>query len=330
MGHTIQYTPVQERSHAVSGTSERPIPAASETGRNGQEQMASDSDCHSDCHDDGACRVQDAHTSLPLWSRPAMRSVADGIFRPGGLALTDRIAMLAGVLPGWRIADIGCGQGASVLHLRQRYGACAVGMDASIAQITTCNNAMPQSGALPLVMGNATHPPFRSGSFKMVLCECVLSLLPDTRAALRSFRDLLVPGGVLAVTDLYMRGECGADMAFAQGSCLGWGATHKAITAHLHSSGFTMRLFEDHSKELGELAAKLIFAGESPCLLSPTPTVATDKIRTSAARSLRLDADKTDCISNDTASLTGCCAKKHSRTGKPGPGYFLLLADRVP
>jgi hypothetical protein len=163
--------------------------------------------------------------ALPLWARPAMRSVGGGIFRPGGLALTDRIAELAGVLPGWRIADMGCGQGASVLRLR--------------------------------------------------------SLLPDTQGALRTFHALLEPGGVLAVSDLYYRHKpsAGADAA-QQGisskggsvtgscigqSCLGWGADRADIEAHLRQAGFALRVFEDHSDLLGELAAQLVMAGEPLC-----------------------------------------------------------------
>ena len=214
--------------------------------------------------------------ALPLWARPAMRSVAGGIFRPGGLALTDRIAELAGVLPGWRIADMGCGQGASVLRLRQRYGAKAVGVDAALSQ---AGAAAPVR--LPLAVGDAANPPFMNGSFRMVLCECVLSLLPDTQGALRAFHALLEPGGVLAVSDLYYRHKPSAGVDAAQQgisskggcatgncvgqSCLGWGADRAAVEAHLRQAGFALRVFEDHSDLLGELAARLVMAGEPLC-----------------------------------------------------------------
>ncbi|MFV0348867.1 MAG: DVU_1556 family methyltransferase [Halodesulfovibrio sp.] len=217
--------------------------------------------------------------ALPLWARPAMRSVSGGIFRPGGLQLTDRMAELAGVLPGWRIADMGCGQGASVLHLRQRYGAKAVGVDSALSQAGAAG-----PGRLPLAVGDAANPPFMNGSFRMVLCECVLSLLPDTQEALRAFRALLEPGGMLAVSDLYYRHKPSAGVnASRQGSsiqesgiscpeqscagrsCLGWGADRADVEAHLRQAGFALRVFEDHSDLLGELAARLVMAGEPLC-----------------------------------------------------------------
>ncbi len=228
-----------------------------------------------------------------------MRAVSDGIFRPGGLALTDRMAELAGLAPGWTVLDVGCGTGASVMRLRQRFGACAVGMDALFSQVRPQEDRNATAAPLPLVIGTAEHPPFRRGAFRMILCECVLSLLPDTRAALATLHALLAPGGILGITDLYLRTGPGSPNGAASpsslphGSCLGWRADRRAIAEHLHHTGFTLRRFEDHSKQLGELAARLVLAGESPCLLSPA-----------------------GACGDSTGPDTGT------------PGYFLLLADR--
>jgi SAM-dependent methyltransferase len=45
--------------------------------------------------------------------------------------------------------------------------------------------------------GDAARPPFAPASFDVVLASLVLYLLPDPRAALRSWRELLRPGGRL-------------------------------------------------------------------------------------------------------------------------------------
>ncbi len=246
--------------------------------------------------------------TMPLWMRPSMREAAGDTLRPGGFSLTDRLAELAGIAPGWRVLDAGCGLGASVLRLRQRYGATSIGTDRSIRQIAAARSAVPHA---PLLVADTFRLPFRPQSMHMVLCECALSLLPNPKAALHGFHTVLAPGGLLGLTDLYLResGNSGCAEKISPpshhdhvppppGSCLGWNATRDALEQMLHETGFRIRIFEDHSPLLGELAARLVFAGESPCgLLPASPSSPCPTCSPPAALRVR-------------------------------PGYFLLLAER--
>jgi len=209
-----------------------------------------------------------------------MRRAAGNTLRPGGLFLTDRLAQLAEVAAGWKVLDVGSGSGDSVRRLRQRYGAAAFGVDASFDQVRS-------GSGLPLAVADAALLPVRPGSLDMVLCECVLSLLPDPSGVLDSFRSLLVPGGILALTDLYLRGPGRAHPH--AGSCLAWNAVKDDVCLLVEQAGFSVCLFEDHSRLLGELAARLVLAGEPSCSL---------------------------------LSFSACGA------GGASPGYFLLLARR--
>jgi len=228
----------------------------------------------------------------PLWARPAMRGASPDAWRPGGLELTDRAAALAGVKPGWRVLDAGCGTGASALHLRRRYGALAAGMDMLAGRHRQGDVPCRVATGVPMVRADAMQPPFIPESFHMILCECVLSLLPDPARALHIFRNLLRSGGTLAVTDLYLTGQ--KKHTLPAGSCLGWQATRSGILTMLRQAGFLPLCFEDHTPMLGTLAARLVLAGEPLCSLSAA----------AAGRSANIP---------------------HTGTGA---GYFLLLARR--
>lgn len=194
----------------------------------------------------------------PLWERAGLRQVAGQTLRPGGFALTDRAAEHAGLVPGWCVLDVGSGLGATVRRLRSRYGADAYGVEMSASQIS-------RAGHSPwFVQGTGHALPFAGGVFRMVLCECVLSLFPDWRIGLNELGRVLAPGGWLAVSDL-----CGE----AQASCPSGGCTDRPLPVEtvrifLEENGFAVSLLEDHSRMLRDLAARLLLAGESGACVS--------------------------------------------------------------
>lgn len=53
----------------------------------------------------------------------------------------------------------------------------------------------------PLVRGDATRLPFRSGSFDLIFLSSVLGEIPDKPGAMREFGRVLRPGGTLAVSE---------------------------------------------------------------------------------------------------------------------------------
>ncbi len=198
--------------------------------------------------------------TTPLWRTPAMRRAAGDTLRPGGLALTDRAAELAGILPGQRVLDVGCGRGATVRRLRSRFGARAVGLD-------LCPDP-PDGQPTPLVRGHAGQLPFAPGSFHALVCECVLSLLDDPDATLAGFARVLKPGGVLALSDLYLQrpgsGACSAS------PCARGAVTRTEMESRLTRTGFRVLRFEDHSGLLRDLAARLAWQESGQACIRPS------------------------------------------------------------
>ncbi|MDO5484592.1 MAG: methyltransferase domain-containing protein, partial [Desulfovibrionaceae bacterium] len=191
----------------------------------------------------------------PLYQHPLFQRIAGETWRPGGTALTRHGLALCGFSPGQRILDIGCGVGASMAVLANS-GLCAVGLDREYRL----------TGPFSFVRADAGAPPFARCSFDGLLCECVLSLLPEPEIALRRFAAILRPGGRLLLTDLYLRDVPVASPvqpspSVPNASCLSGTRSCGDMDSLLQRAGLRIRYFEDHSAALKELAARLLWYG---------------------------------------------------------------------
>jgi len=89
-----------------------------------------------------------------------------------------------------RLLDLGCGEGHFTLKLKEHFpGLVVAGLDASISAIRTAARLYPSN---LWVVGDAYDPPFREGSFDIVVCNNLWEHVPDpirlVRGAIRSLR----------------------------------------------------------------------------------------------------------------------------------------------
>ena len=113
--------------------------------------------------------------------------------------VAEHLVALARPRPGDRVLDVGCGAGAVATRCARAVapGGQVTGLDLSEAMLrrTAAEAAALGFGQVNTRRGDASRPPFGPASFDVVLASLVLYLLPDTRTALRSWRELLRPGG---------------------------------------------------------------------------------------------------------------------------------------
>jgi len=203
-----------------------------------------------------------------LWERPDFRRAAGDAWRPGGVALTNRAldwCAASGWLPqGGLVLDLGSGAGAT-LHLLAERGYRAVGLDKHAgAAGLECDNL---ADACCLVCADLAQPPLAAACVDCVLCECVLSLLADPLAALKATCAALRPGGVLVVSDLMLRqgyapAPADSGLGYVGSSCLAGARAQADWRDLMEAAGFTLVHFEDNSRALVELAARMVWYGE--------------------------------------------------------------------
>lgn len=169
-----------------------------------------------------------------------------GEMRPGGRALTLQMLEMAGLAPGARVADVGCGAGAGVAFLIEK-GYDAVGVDVSARLIEA---ARARHGDV-FYHADAAALPFVDGALDGLLFECSLSTAADAGAVLRECARVLKAGGVLMVSDVYDRS---ADDA------LSW-------EARLLEAGFSPVVWEDRSEALREFIGRALWELDDPAAL---------------------------------------------------------------
>ncbi|PTN37850.1 DVU_1556 family methyltransferase [Desulfonatronum sp. SC1] len=204
----------------------------------------------------------------PFHRCAGFRRVAGETLRPGGLGLTERMLELSGLPPGSRILDMGCGLGVSARHLMTERRMHVTALDLCREDLL---QARRRDDLVRYIQADMNHPPLRPGLFDALLCECVLSLSPDPGPSLNQWADLIKPGGRLLITDIYLRFRQSFRQAPLQPvghprpdsprDCFQGAMTETRLRDEFNRAGFRVDVFEDHSRLLAELTAKLIFAG---------------------------------------------------------------------
>jgi ubiquinone/menaquinone biosynthesis C-methylase UbiE len=102
----------------------------------------------------------------------------------------------AGVEPGTRAIDVGCGSGALTTALARRLGAASVcAADPSEPFAEACQARLP---GVEVVVAGAEALPFADGLFHGALSQLVVNFMRDPAAGLREMARVTRPGGVVA------------------------------------------------------------------------------------------------------------------------------------
>jgi arsenite methyltransferase len=179
-------------------------------------------------------------------------------FHPGGLALTERLGTLLGLVSGQRVLDVAAGRGTSAIFLAQRFGCAVVGVEYGGTAVAEANALAAEAGLADRVrfeQGDAEQIPFAAGAFDAVICECAFCTFPDKRAAAAEFARVLRRGGRVVLSDLTRTGALPAELEglLAWITCIADARPLDEYSAYLAGAGFSVDLVEPHDKTLAEL-----------------------------------------------------------------------------
>ena len=132
--------------------------------------------------------------------------------------LAAAFVQLAGVVPGQRALDVGCGTGALTAELAQLLGAEAVSaVDPSEPFVAAVRSRFPGADVRLL---SAEHLPYPDGGFDCTLASLVVSFMTDPVAGLAEMARVTRPRGLVGATVWDHAGKTGGPLAPFWGAVL--------------------------------------------------------------------------------------------------------------
>lgn len=176
---------------------------------------------------------------------------------PGGLALTERLGLMAGLGPEKHVLDVAAGAGASAMYLAGRFGCQVVGVEYGLESVEAANKAASEASVAHLAsfeQGDAEQLPFDADSFDVVICECAFCTFPDKPTAAAEIARVLRPGGRLGLSDLTRSGHLPSDLEglLAWVACIADARPVEEYKSYLQAAGLRVEQVENHDAALGQ------------------------------------------------------------------------------
>lgn len=119
--------------------------------------------------------------------------------------LIEHLVQAAGITPGAKILDVGCGFGASSIYLAQKHQAEATGITISTVQVEMASKAAAEAGVnARFLLMDAEAMTFER-QFDVVWSVESISHYQDIPKFFLAAAKLLKPGGTLAITDWFKK-----------------------------------------------------------------------------------------------------------------------------
>lgn len=211
-----------------------------------------------------------------LYEDEHFQLASENTLRPGGLKLTAKAMEIAGFKTGSRILDIGCGCGKTVEFLSEAYGMQAMGIDISEKLII---KAKSMNNTLDVQVGDVYHLPYADQSMEGTFCECVFSLFEDKYQALKQINRVLLMGGKLVISDLYLREKTSEFTGLPLVTCINGITTREVLSDDMSAAGFKLIDWQDESTIYKGFIAGLIMEYGSMSIFWENLLGSCDKVR---------------------------------------------------
>lgn len=189
-------------------------------------------------------------------------------FHTRGLAATEELGKLAGIIPGMSVLDVGCGIGGPARLLAETYGCRVTGIDLSepfIEAARYLTERTGQSGQVSFRSASALALPFADGAFDMALLQHVAMNILDRELLYREIRRVLKPGGRFATFDVVAKtGEPIYPVPWARTPATSFLLTAEQTREAIIAAGFHPLAWLDDTEAAKAWIAKLRESGPPP------------------------------------------------------------------
>ena len=153
---------------------------------------------------------------------------------------------LAHLQTGETVLDLGSGGGIDVILSARRVGPTgkAYGLDMTDEMLELAEENKKKAGVtnVEFIKGHIERVPLPDNAVDVIISNCVVNLSADKDRVLREAFRVLKPGGRLAVSDVVVRGDLGADVRQSLPSwveCIAGALSEDEYRAKLAAAGFT-------------------------------------------------------------------------------------------
>ncbi|MHA2045254.1 MAG: class I SAM-dependent methyltransferase [Candidatus Thorarchaeota archaeon] len=198
-----------------------------------------------------------------FYNHPIVSKLLDGIFHPGGLALSKLMADRMGIDAESVVLDIACGDGKTATYLAKTLGCRVSGIDASQQMIETAREV-----ATDLRVGNRTdfevalagNIPHATGTYSHALSECSLCTFVDKEQATLEITRVLAPGGIFGLNDVTVQDhdelEVELQTLLGRVACIADALSSEDYVNLFQKNGYVLVTSSDHSNLLEDMARK--------------------------------------------------------------------------
>ncbi len=151
---------------------------------------------------------------------------------------------LVGLQPGERVLDLGSGGGIDCFLAAQQVGdtghVTGLDMTPSMLELARKNQAALGLNNVEFVQGEIEAMPLPSGSFDVIISNCVVCLSPDKDAVFDESFRVLVPGGRIHLSDVLALTPAGPGATDAESwvACAAGAEHHQTYVDRLRRAGF--------------------------------------------------------------------------------------------
>jgi arsenite methyltransferase len=189
---------------------------------------------------------------------PLVELLVGDSLHPGGRSTTEALLSSAGLLPGGRLLDAGCGLGASARLAASAYALRVDACDVSEVALERARQLGAGEGvAVRYRSGSVLSLPYPDATFDAALVECVLSTTDRARALAELYR-VLRPDALLLISDMTaVQPSTDWPEPLASVLCLTGAWRAGELEATLRETGFAVEGAWDETEALSALVERI-------------------------------------------------------------------------